>query len=390
LEQDLSAREGEVEILDLAIILLKRKKAILALTLGATLLSAVVAFLLPPLYRAETRILPPQQGSQNLASQLLGQLGSVAGYVAPMVPIRTPGDLYVEMLRSRTVLDRVVDRFRLMEVYREKYRQDARKRLLKAMRAEEEKKSGIVIVTVEDRNPARSADMANAFVEELKSLAGGLAVSEAAQRRFFFEEQVRESSGALARAEEAVRGFQAKTGAFQIDSQAKAVIESIAELRAKIAAKEVQLRGLRTYTTASNPDLQKGEEELEGLKAELAKFEAGRKGGTDPLLPTGRMPVVGIEYLRRLRDLKFQEALHDLLAKQYEAARLDESRDAVVIQVIDRAVPPEKKAKPRRALIVGLSAGAALLLSVLWAFGAEYVESVSRDPARRNRLQGVV
>lgn len=386
-------RSGEdVEVLDLLIVLVRRARMIGAATLAAAVVAAAVSFLLPALYRAETKILPPQQGSPGAAAQLISQIAPAAGLGAGVaaIPLKTPNDLYVEMLKSRTVLDRIVDRFGLMKEYDTKYRQDARKKLLKSLKVEDDKKSGIIAVSVEDRDRDRAARMANAFVEELKRLAGGLAVTEAAQRRLFFEEQLRETKAALSRSEEAVKSFQAGTGAFHLDTQAKAVIESIAALRAQIAAKEVQLKVLRTYATSSNPELQRAEEELRGLKAELAKMEGRAGTGHDPLMPTGRMPAVGAEYGRRLRDLKFNETLYELLVKQYEAARLDEARDAAVIQVIDPAVPPEKKAKPRRLLIVCLSAGAALLLSILWAFGTEYAESVANDPERKGRLSAAL
>jgi uncharacterized protein involved in exopolysaccharide biosynthesis len=268
------------------------------------------------------------------------------------------------MTKSRTVLDRMVDRFDLMKLYEKKYRQDARKRLLELFTVREDRKSGIISLTVEDRDPKRAADMANAFVEELKSLAGGLAISEAGQRRMFFEEQIRQTKESLARAEEEVKGFQQRTGAFQVDAQAKAIIEGIANLRARIAVKEVEAKVLRSFATAQNPDLQRTEEEVRGLRVELEKVESGKGRGFDPLMSSERVPAIGMEYLRKLRQLKYNETLYELLVKQFELAKLDEARDAVVIQVIDKAIPPERKSKPQRALIVLLATVTMLFLSV--------------------------
>jgi len=268
------------------------------------------------------------------------------------------------MMKSRTVLDRIVDRFDLLNLYKVRYRQDARQRLLTCFIAREDRKNGVITLTVEDRDPKRAADMANAFGEELKNLAGGLAISEAGQRRMFFEEQIRHTKESLARAEEEIKGFQQRTGMFQVDAQARAIIEGIARLRAGIAMKEVEARVLRSFATAQNPDLQRVEEEIRALRVELEKVETSKGEGFDPLMPSARVPEMGTEYLRKFRQLKYNETLYELLSKQYELAKLDEARDAVVIQVIDRAVPPERKSRPQRALIVLLATVTALFVSV--------------------------
>jgi uncharacterized protein involved in exopolysaccharide biosynthesis len=292
------------------------------------------------------------------------------------------------MLKSRTVADRIIDRFNLIELYKADYREDARKELLEdVLGAETDKDSGIITISVDDKDPKRSAGMANAFVEELKNLTKGLAVTEASQRRFFFEEQLKDTKMALVKAEDEMQGFQEKTGALQVDAQTKAVIEGIAMLRAQIAAKEVQLKVMRTYATAQNPDLQRAEDELNGLKAELGKLEA--KGGSwhDTIIPTGRMPEVGTEYVRRLRDLKFYEDLYELLTKQYEAAKLDEAKEAAVIQVIDKAIPPEKRAKPKRTLMVLIATFTGFFLSIFVAFFAEYKERALKEPENKERFE---
>ena len=293
--------------------------------------------------------------------------------------------MYIGMLKSRTVFDRVVDRFGLIKAYDVKYREEARNRLGSALTARSGK-DGIITVHVEDRDPRRAADMANAFVEELKTLNRGLAVTEAAQRRLFFEEQIMDVKAALLKSEEGIKGFQEKTGALKIDEQARVVIAGIANLRAQVSAREVQQKVIRTYATSQNPDLQRGEEEISALKVELKKLEEKGGKGYDVLMPTERMPSVGIEYLRKLREVKYNETLYELLAKQYELAKLDEARDAAVIQVIDKAVTPEKKVKPMRLLIVTVSVFCGFFLSVLAAFLIEYARSFSpsgaahRDP----------
>lgn len=363
MESDMAPSGNGIDLAKLFAALWRRRRLILGITLVFAAIAAVVSLRLPNLYKAETRILPPQEKGGNLAAQLLGQAGGLVALAGGVPGVKSQGELYVEIAKSRTVLDRIVDRFDLMKLYKARYRQDARRTLLGSVKARDDRKSGIIFLTVEDPDPKRAADMANAFVEELKSLAGGLAISEAGQRRMFFEEQIRHAKESLVRSEEEIKGFQQRTGLFQVDAQARAIIEGIARLRAIIAAKEVEAKVLRSFATSQNPDLNRVEEEIRALRGELEKTETTKGRGFDPIMSSGRVPEMGMEYLRKLRQLKYNETLFELLSKQYELAKLDEARDAVVIQVIDRAVPPERKSGPQRALIVILTAFVALFLS---------------------------
>jgi uncharacterized protein involved in exopolysaccharide biosynthesis len=346
------------------------RKIIGGVTAAVAILSLVISLILPPIFRAETKILPPQQGSSTIATQLLNQLGGFANLASSAIGMKSPNEMYIGILKSRTVFDKIIDRFGLIKLYDVKYKEDARKELAKVITAKSGK-DGIIVVTVEDRDPKRAADMANAFVEELVGVSKGLALTEAAQRRLFFEEQLKDIKISLTKAEEGIRGFQEKTGALKIDDQARAVIQGIGNLRAQIAAREVQYKVAQTFATPQNPDLQRIEEELRGLKSELNKLEKRGGNNHDPLMPTGRMPSVGMEYLRKLRDVKYNETLYELLAKQYEMAKLDEARDAAVIQIIDKAVQPERKVKPKRALIVILSTILGFLAAIFYIL---YVE----------------
>lgn len=370
-------KEEEINLFDYLLVLLKRKNLIIGITLATAIVTAIISSAIKPIYKAETRILPPERGS---STELLSQ------HESP--PIEDQNELYIGLLKSRTVLDRIIDRFDLMKLYNRKVREDVRKALVGALKASADKKSGIITIAVEDKDPKMAADLANAFVEELRTLTKELALTEASQRRLFYEEQLAAVKESLVKAEEAMRGFQEKTGALQMDTQARAVIESISNLRAQIAAKEVELKVMRTYSTPYNPDLQKAEEALRGLKAELRKLEAkGASQNPDPLMPTGRIPAVGTEYIRKLRELKFNETLYELLLKQYESARLDEAKDAPLIQVIDRAIPPEKKAKPKRMQMVTIATLTAFFFSILLAFLIEYKEKALNDPENRERFE---
>lgn len=374
----------QVDLLDLLLLLAKRKKLLAGVTLGAAVAAAVISLVMTPVFRAETKILPPQTSS-SMASQLLGQLGAATGLLGAVPSGKSTGDLYVELIKSRTVLDRIVDRFKLMDVYKTSTREETRRCLAEKITARNNIKSGIITLSVEDTDPRRASAMANAVVEELKILNKGLSVTEAAQRRLFFEEQLKDAKDGLSRAEDAMKAFQEKSGAVKIDAQADAVIQGISALRARIAAQEVQIRVMKTYSTEQNPDILRAKEELSGMQEQLSRLEA-KNGGGDILVPTGNIPQASTEYARRMRDLKFSETLYELLFSQYQAAKLDEARDAAVVQVVEKAVPPEQRAKPRRTLMVFLAACFGLFASFLAACFLEYRENAVRDPGKSMKL----
>lgn len=382
-------KEEEINIIDLFLVIAKRKSLIIGITLTVAIVTAIISFIIPPTYKAETKFLPPQQSSLT-ASQLLHQaVGQITGIAPEMLGIKTISDLYAEILKSNTVLDGIIDRFDLMKVYEVKYRSDARKKLLKNIEISVNRKSGIISLYVYDKNPKRAADMANAFVEELKKLTKNLALTEASQRRLYFEEQLKEVKDALVKAEEDMKKFQEKTGAVVVEEQAKKVVEAIASLRAQIAAKEAEIKAMKTYATPNNPELKRAEEALKALKAELARLEVKGGSNPNPLIPTQRFPEVSKEYLRKMRDLKFYEDLYELLLKGYEAAKLDEAKDAPVIAVIDKATPPEKKAKPKRTLMVFIATILSFFFSIFIAFFKEYIEKINQDPEQKQKVEAL-
>jgi uncharacterized protein involved in exopolysaccharide biosynthesis len=382
--------DDEINLLDYLIVLVKRKKLIAYITLGAMLITAIISLILPSVYKAETKILPPQQSGQGSAAQLLGQLGGAAGLIGlPSGGTRTSSELYIALLKTNNILDRMIDRFDLIKFYKAKSRVEPRSALAGAVEAKDDKKSGIITISVADKDPKRAAQFANAFVEELRNLNKGLAVTEASQRRLFFEEQLEDVKKALEAAENDVKGFQEKTGVMQMDSQAKAVIDGIARLKAEIVAKEVDLRVLKTYSTSSNPDVKKAEEGLRGLKAELNNMKVKNKKEHEPLMPTGEAPGIGLEYARMLRNFKFYETLYELLIKQHEAAKLDEAKDATIIQVVDKAEPPEQRFKPKRRQMVMIAGVVGFFLSIFAAFIMEYTEKSSSNPENRERIDEI-
>ena len=383
----------EISLLDLLIVLARRRRDLLAGTAATAVLAAIVSFLLPNRYTATTVVLPPQQNTSS-AVALLGQLGSVnplASLAGSSLGLKNPNDLQVAMLKSRTVEDAMIDRFNLMNLYRERRRSDARKALEKGMDIEDGLKDGLIRISVTDKSSRRAAEMANAYVEEYKKFSATIAVTEASQRRLFFEQQLVPAKENLANAEEALKQTQQKTGLIQLDGQARAVIESVAQLRGQVAAKEVQIRAMHQFASEQNPDLQLAEQELAGLQNELARMGAASGGSSgDFLMPKGTVPAAGLDYARKLRDVKYNETIFEILTKQFEIAKIDEARQGSVVQLVDKAVEPDKKSSPNRVLIVAIATVGGFVLAVFWVLFSESLRFARRDPRQREQLDALV
>jgi uncharacterized protein involved in exopolysaccharide biosynthesis len=380
----------EISLLDLLIVLAKHKRVILGVPFLVAIGAAIVSLLMPNVYTGITRILPPQQ-SASAASALLNQLGGAFGGLlgaagGASLGIRNPNDLFVGMLKSRTVADNLISRFELRKLYDEDRLSDARKRLDRETTIVAGR-DGIITIEVEDKDPKRAADLANAYVDELMKLTKVLAVTEASQRRLFFERQLLQAKDSLTAAEIAARQGLQKGGLAQVDAQGRSMIEVTARLRAQISAKEVQLGAMRTFAAEGNPELQRTQEELQALRRELSRIE-----GSSSIATAARGDVSGnsgLDNLGRLRDVKYYEFLYELLAKQYELAKIDEAKDATVIQVMDKAIEPDRKSRPRRTLIVLLSAFLALFLSILWVFVQEAATRAKADARQASRLESL-
>jgi tyrosine-protein kinase Etk/Wzc len=375
----LPAEDSGLNPLDLLIVFGRHKKLLLGLPLlgGAAALTA--AMLMTPIFTSTAKLLPPQQQSSGMAA-MLGQLGGMAG-LAGVAGIKTSRDMYIGILESRTVADNLIRRYNLQARYKTKTMDDTRTVLSSISEVTDSKKDGLIVVAASDPDPQFAAALANGYVDELTKLTQVFAVTDASQRRLFFERQLKEAKDKLANAEVALRTTQEKTGMIQPEGQVQAIIGTIAQLKGQIAAKEVQLSAMRTFATAQNPESVRAQEELRGMQTQLARLEQNRpsKEG-DFMVPSGRIPEAGIAYVRSLRDMKYYEAMYEMLAKQYEMARLDEAKDSSVIQVLDAAVASERKSKPKRALItLGGVVGGAFLAVLLVLFGEAY-RKARRDP----------
>ena len=366
--------EQEISLLELFKVLAIRKRFIFQFTLGVVAVSAVIAVLLPNQYTAETLVLPPAPTS-SLNTALASQLGSgaLASLATGGLGIKNPGDMYVGLFRSRTVEDGVIQRFGLMARYKLKRMVDTRKKFEDRSTVSFGAKDGLIRIDVRDRDPKFAADIANGYVDEFRKLSATLAITEASQRRVFFQGQLAEAKDNLAKAEEAMKNTQQRTGVLQIDSQAKSLIESASMLRAQIVAKQVQIRGMRSFATDDNPDLMKAPQELAALESQVAKLGGAEQAPDSLLVPKGKVPEAGLEYIRAYRDVKYFETIFELIAKQLEVAKLDEARQGAVMQVVDVAVPPDKKSFPPRLLIIALSmVMAAIIASIIALYLEEY------------------
>lgn len=380
----------ELSVLDILIVLARSRIFILLFTLGTAILTALVVLILPSEYTAEAVILPPAQNS-SISSALLGQLGGsspLAAMAGASLGIKSPGDMYVSLFRSRTVEQSVIRQFGLMERYRQKNMIDARRAFEKHSTAVLGAKDGLIRISVTDKDPRFAADLANGYIDAFKDLSKALAITEASQRRVFFEQQLKEANDNLTNAEEAMKQTQQSTGLLQIDGQARSLIESAAALRGQIAVKEAELQAIHSYATEGNPQYVIVQQELAGLKEQLTKLSGtDANSASDIIMPKGNIPQAGMEYLRKLRDVKYYEVIEELIAKQFELAKLDEAKQGAIVQVADPAVPPDKRSFPHRMFSVLLMGVIALGFSSLWILTRNAWERMLLKPEKKRKVQ---
>jgi len=354
-----------VSLLDLALPLVEHWKLWLLGSLAVGLAALGMAFLMTPTYTARTTFLPPQQQQSGLASAL-SSLGGLAGLAGASGAIKSPADQYVALMQSVSATDRLVDQFELMKTYESKYRFEARLALDKNTRIAIGKKDGLISVEVDDVDPKRAAEIANAYVEELRRLTSTLAVSEAQQRRVFFEKELKDARDQLERAQRMLQASGFSVGALRAEPRAAA--ESYGRLKAEITAAEVRTQVLRGSLADSAPELQKQLAQLSALRAQLVRLEQAADAN------------VGPDYLTKYREFKYRATLFELFARQYELARVDESREGALIQVVDIAVPPEYKSKPKRLFIAVAATLLSLLLLGMFILVRHFWRETAADP----------
>lgn len=383
--------DDHLTVLDLLIVLAEHKRTIVWFTAVCAVVSILLSFLLPARYTATAILMPPQQGS-SVATALMSQLGggsglgSVAALAGGSLGLKNPNDEYVGMLHSETVEDAMVRKFGLMQEYHKHYLSDARKKFESNALVNGDDKDGLIHISVEDHDPQRAADLANGYVNEFRHLSQGLAVTEAAQRRAFFEQQLLKTKDQLADSEEALKRTEESTGLIQMDSQARALIEAAGALRAQIAAKEVELQAMGTYATGQNSQTVETQQELDSLRAQLAKLGGSEDSADSLIVPKGKVPEAGLEYIRKLRDVKYYETMFELLARQLEIAKLDEAKEGALVQVVDPAIRPDKRSFPKRTLITVGGTLVGFFLGILLALVQGSLARIKENPEANAKL----
>jgi uncharacterized protein involved in exopolysaccharide biosynthesis len=348
----------------------KYKKNIAILTLSTAIIAAIYSLTIPNIYTAESKILPLQQQTNMLSSAMMQ--GALANMPGDLFTEKTPARLYAELLKIKTLRDPIIDRYKLLDVYKRKYRQDVYA-ALNANISIVVGKEGIITVTVDDKDPKRAAGMANDLIDELQKMTVKFNVTGAGNNRAFLEERLAKAKSNLEASAEVLRKYQEKNKTLSFTDQAAGSIKGIAELEAQVADKEVQLALMRRTLTDSMPEVKNMKIVIASMKSQISRYEQGKGGGVVPRL--GSAPELAKEFLAVMRDFKTNEVIVEQLNKQYEMSRISEANNVPTMQVLQKAIPPERKSRPKRAKIVLTTAFVALFFSVTLVLFYEYVIS---------------
>jgi capsule polysaccharide export protein KpsE/RkpR len=359
----------------------------------AMVVSAIVAFLLPLDYESSVSIMPPESlggGGSILAALAAKASPGLAALAGNMFGINENGALIVGLLRSRTVQDHIVDRFNLQKVYWSRYKEDARKRLNKNTEAEEDRKSGVISLTVTDESPQRAHDIAQAYLEELDRLVSEVSTSSARRERMFIEQRLTAVKADLEDAEKQFSVFASKNTTLDIKEQSKAMVDAAALLQGQMIAAESEMQGLEQIYSSNNVRVRALKARVDELKLQLQKL-----GGTDASLLPGapqsdefypsirKLPLLGVEWADLYRRTKIQETVYELLSQQYELARIQEAKEIPTVNVIDAANLPQRKSSPHRLLIILVVTIIAIAVAVAWLTAAARLESLDPQDPRK-------
>jgi tyrosine-protein kinase Etk/Wzc len=402
-DSGLSGRYTESNLSENFEIIVKHRKFIGYIVGSTLILSILISLLLPKMYIATARILPPRENSPGLASLLTKTDDSLSGLAASLMSNQTTAALYVGIMKSRSVADALNQKFKLKELYDVKYIEDVYLRLEDRSTIEISKDNQLISISVRDRDPRRAADMANTYVDMLDQISRKLNITQGKRKRLFLEGRLKKVRSNLENAEMALKAFQDENHLVSIDEQAKAAIEGAAEIKGQIIAAQTQLEVLKQVGTerqieavmlkAKIEELQKQLDSIEkSTPAEQGVSKASNSGtNSDFYIPFEDMPRLGMQLMRLTREVKIQEKLFELLTAQYEMARIEEARDVDTIQVLDVAVPAEKKSSPKRLAIVISSVVIAAMVSILLAFLMEFTgfrpTMKARGPGIAQRLR---
>jgi uncharacterized protein involved in exopolysaccharide biosynthesis len=365
--------DDEISLIDLAIALGEEKKTLFAVPLFTTSVAIVVSLIMTPVFTAKTLMMPPQQ-QQSSAASALASLGALAGLAGGAAGVKSPDEMYIAFMGSESLQNSIIKKMNLQTRYEAKTLTDTRADLKDAVKITSDKKSGLISIEATDKDPVFAAQLANLYIDELHNLLGRLAVTDAQQRRVFYEDQIKKTQADLVNAESRFRLANEKSGMQMTSILAETSLRANAEMRGQIAAKEVQLQAMSRFETTQNPDVQKLTSEMSALRQQLSKLESGSGNTTSAVNPMQQ------EASQAYRDIKVQQAMLEVLIKQYEIARVDEAKEGPLVQQVDPATPPERRSKPKRSLIVLVSALGGLFLGVLAAFVRRSIKKAATDP----------
>jgi tyrosine-protein kinase Etk/Wzc len=366
--------DDEISLLDLLQTIVDNLRLLVFGPLAVGITALGISYLIPPTYTAKTQFLPPQQ-QQSAAASMLASLGSLGGLAGAVGGIKNPADQFLAYMKSVTVQDTLIERFDLQERYETKTKTEARFALTGSVRAASGK-DGLISVEVDDKDPKFAAELANAHVEELGKLLGKLATTEAQQRRLFFEKQLTQAKEKLIQSEIELKSTGVSGSVLK--SNPASAVAAVAGLQAAVTAQEVKLGAMRGYLAETAPEFKQALNELTNLKTQLAKQEKDT--------PANSNFAAQGDYVSKYREFKYNETLFELFAKQFEIAKVDESREGAVIQVLDAALPPERKSKPKKALIAITSTLATGFALMLFVFIRQAMRNLKQDPESAQKL----
>jgi capsule polysaccharide export protein KpsE/RkpR len=365
-------------------------------------LSTVAAFMIPKRYDSTTRLMPPDgQSGSGLAmlSAMAGKgglgMGSMAG---DLLGMHGSGALFVDILRSRTVEDRIVNRFDLRKVYGERHGVDACKRLGSYTDIDEDRKSEVITIRVTDRDPRRASQIAAAYVDELDRLVAEVSTSAARRQRIFIEGRLAGVKQELDQASREFSQFASQNAALDITAQAKAMVEAADRLQGELIASRSQLQGLEQIYTSNNVRVRSLQARVDELSRQLDKLDGSATGGS-PAISSGsnqaevaasssfpsirQLPLLGVRWAELYRQTKMEEAVYELLTQQYELAKIEEAKEIPTVKVLDAADVPEKRSSPHRAAIIISGTLLAFSAGALWILSAATWEQIAPQDSRK-------
>lgn len=365
----------------------------------AFVVGAIVALLIPKMYTSQTRIMPPEMSGPSSAmlaalTQRATNNDMLGGLALSMLGGRNNGALFVDLLQSSSVSGKLVARFGLMSVYHKRYSVDAAKMLARRTRILEDKKSGVLTISVRDTDPVRARDMNQAYLDELNVVVSRTSRSPAHQERVFIEKRLVEVQQKLYQAQAALSDFSSSHTAIDLKEQARATVEAEAKAQGELVAAQSELDSLEQFYGDNNVRVRAAEARIASLKHELEKMggsPAPLPAVTDanvdaapPFVPLRQVPRLAVPYANLYREVQVQETVYNLLTQQYELARIQEAKDVPVVNVIDAPGIPEKRSFPPRTLFTLIFVAVALILTSFVLLGHHHWMLLDPgDPRRR-------